>query len=555
MKHNGHYSAGSAGPEKANILLVDDRPDKLLAMESVLASLDQNLVKAHSGKEALRLLLQKEFAVILLDVNMPGMDGFETAQLIRQRPLNEHTPIIFVTSINDSPNQIASGYALGAVDYILAPIAPEVLKTKVGVFVDLHKRTLEVQRQAEQLRLMEKAEHEERLAEAADRLEAQTKRNRFFSLSVDMLAIARLDGAFVQLNPAWEETFGYSAAEMKKLTIPDLVYPNDQPLLQEQIALLHQGRSIQDFECRCLCRDGTIRWLSWTAVPYPGEDLLYLCARDMTARKAFEKEIRSLNAELEARITQLTEINQELETFCYSISHDLRAPLRAMQGFSKALAEDYSQALDDAGRDFALRLGLAAQKMDQLIQDLLDYSRVARMDLKLSPVKLESALHNVSLQLATEIEASKAKIEVKTPLPEVHANSLVLEQALANLVSNALKFIPKNRTPHVLIWAEQIEKSVRLWIQDNGIGIAEEHQSRIFGLFERLHSTQEYPGTGIGLAIVRKAIERMGGKVGLTSSLQSGSCFWIDLLKNPPSRPSPAIPDRISTPFPLTRVS
>src|SRR4051812_16963527 len=189
---------------KANILLVDDRADKLLALQAVLRDLNQNIVVAKSGKEALRHLLQTEFAVILMDVSMPGMDGFETAQLVRTRPATEHTPIIFVTSMNQSENQIARGYQLGAVDYILTPIVPQMLRSKVAVFVELFKRTEQIKRQGERLRELEEAAFTRRLNEAVDRLENETKRNRFFTLAVDMLGIGDFEGRLLQANPAWE---------------------------------------------------------------------------------------------------------------------------------------------------------------------------------------------------------------------------------------------------------------------------------------------------------------------------------------------------------------
>src|SRR5437660_5134199 len=156
---------------KTNILMVDDRPDKLLALEAILSSLNENLVQVSSGKEALRQLLKQDFAVILLDVSMPGMDGFETAALIRKRPRSEHTPIIFITAIGNSENHISQGYSLGAVDYMLTPIVPEILRTKVSVFVELQKKTDLIQRQAEQLRRAEEAKHQRELAQVADRLE------------------------------------------------------------------------------------------------------------------------------------------------------------------------------------------------------------------------------------------------------------------------------------------------------------------------------------------------------------------------------------------------
>ena len=189
---------------KVNILLVDDRKDKLLALSAVLEPLGQNIIEAHSGKEALRLILKNEFAVILMDVSMPTMDGFETASLIRKRPSSETTPIIFVTSIGNSPNQMYQGYSLGAVDYILTPIVPEVLRAKVGVFVDLWRKTEHIKQQAARLREVEEAEHRRKLAEAEDKLEAETKRNRFFTLALDMLGIADFDGHLLQVNPAWE---------------------------------------------------------------------------------------------------------------------------------------------------------------------------------------------------------------------------------------------------------------------------------------------------------------------------------------------------------------
>src|SRR3954453_7274982 len=156
--------------EKVNILVVDDRPDKLLAHETVLGELNQNLVRARSGTEALRCLLQQDFAVILLDVNMPGMDGFETAKLIRQRARNETTPIIFISAVNDTENHVTRGYSLGAVDYILTPVVPEILRAKINVFVDLYKKTQQIKRQGE-----ERAKY---IREQAARAEAERRQER-----------------------------------------------------------------------------------------------------------------------------------------------------------------------------------------------------------------------------------------------------------------------------------------------------------------------------------------------------------------------------------------
>src|SRR5437016_2761844 len=170
---------------RASILIVDDTPENLTAFECVLTELKENIVTARSGQDALRCLLQEEFAVILLDVNMPEMNGFETAALIRQRQSSEHTPIIFVSAILTTEMHAYQGYSLGAVDYIFTPVVPEVLRSKVSVFVQLFKQNQEIKLQAARLRLMDQMEHERRLGEAAERLELQTRRNRFFNLSLD----------------------------------------------------------------------------------------------------------------------------------------------------------------------------------------------------------------------------------------------------------------------------------------------------------------------------------------------------------------------------------
>ena len=182
--------------EKVNVLLVDDNEGKLLALENILSSLGQNLVKAHSGKEALRALLDRDFAVVLLDVCMPVMDGFETAAIMREREKLAHLPIIFVTASDGSETHLAQGYSLGAVDYIYTPIVPEILRAKVSVFVELKL-------QQERMLGLEQREHEKQLGEARDRLEVEVKRNRFFTLSLDLLSIVGLDGYFRQLNPSW----------------------------------------------------------------------------------------------------------------------------------------------------------------------------------------------------------------------------------------------------------------------------------------------------------------------------------------------------------------
>jgi PAS domain S-box-containing protein len=532
---NGELAAQAFAQFKANILLVDDRPDKLLSLEAVLEGLGQNIVKATSGKEALRCLLKQDFAVILLDVSMPGMDGFETASLIRARLRSERTPIIFVTSFGDSRMHVTRGYSLGAVDYLLTPIVPEVLRTKVSVFVELYRQTELTKRQAERLRLLEEQRHQRELAQVTDQLEAETKRNRFFTLAIDLLGIANLDGRFLQANPAWEKVLGYNVSELCSNCIPDLVHAEDRTAVLGGLERLGQGTEPACFEARFLHQDGSCRWLSCTIVPFQSEKLLYLFAQDISIRKSDEEEIHRLNQILESQVAALTAANSELEAFNYSIAHDLRTPLRSMGGFGKALLEDENGRLSPEGVEFAKRIVRSTKYMDTLLQDLLAYSSLSRTEMLPEPVSIETVVNETLALFEDSIRERHAEVEVRSPLGSVLAHVPTMRQIIGNLLDNALKFCPPDRSPCLQIYSTEKPGTLRLWVQDNGIGIPPEHRERIFGLFRQLHQTDTRPGTGIGLAIVRRAAERMGGQVGVESDPGKGSRFWVDLPASPPS--------------------
>ncbi|MBD2106508.1 CHASE3 domain-containing protein [Nodosilinea sp. FACHB-13] len=240
------------------------------------------------------------------------------------------------------------------------------------------------------------------------------------------------------------------------------------------------------------------------------------------------------------RTAQLEETNQELEAFTYSVSHDLRAPLRTIHGFANALIEDCGEQLDDLGRNYIASIMEDAAQMNGLISDLLNYSRLTRTQISLQPTKLAEVVEDALKQLTAQIQEKQAQIEVAAALPGVMAHRSTLIQAVTNLIGNAIKFVEPTTQPQIDIFAEETyhngRRWIRMWIVDNGIGIAPEHQERVFRVFERLHGAESYPGTGIGLAIVRKGLERMGGQVGVESQLGRGSRFWIALpMAVPPS--------------------
>jgi signal transduction histidine kinase len=249
-------------------------------------------------------------------------------------------------------------------------------------------------------------------------------------------------------------------------------------------------------------------------------------AKLLEAERRFRQD---LERQVESRTTELTQVNRELDAFAYTISHDLRAPLRSMHGYADALVEDYGASLPEEGRGFTQRIVAAADRMENLIQDILTYSRLARGEVNLRPVALEQIVHQVLAHSEQMVSEARAEIEVERPLPSVKAHPPTLVQAVENLISNAIKFVPPGNRPYIRIRAERQANRVRLWFEDNGIGIDPAHQERVFQPFQRLHGVEAYPGTGIGLAIVRRSLERMGGECGVISKPGEGSRFWIEL--------------------------
>jgi signal transduction histidine kinase len=251
-----------------------------------------------------------------------------------------------------------------------------------------------------------------------------------------------------------------------------------------------------------------------------------------TEQKKHEEELVAMAASLERRVVERTELleeaNTELEAFSYSISHDLRAPLRSMQGLAGLLVEECGTALGSDCAEFARRINASAAYMQTLMDDLLRYSRLGRAEIATHPVPLERAVDEALGQLGADIAEKNADITVCRPLPDVTGNRPIVVQVVANLLANAIKFVDGKR-PEVRIRAEERGERVRLWVEDNGIGIAPEHREKIFRVFERLHGVETYPGTGVGLAIAKRGMERMSGAIGLESEVGRGSRFWIEL--------------------------
>ncbi|HEX4265567.1 MAG TPA: PAS domain S-box protein [Verrucomicrobiae bacterium] len=257
----------------------------------------------------------------------------------------------------------------------------------------------------------------------------------------------------------------------------------------------------------------------------PAQTVVNQVAFAIERRRAGENLERTVNE----RTASLREAIAQMEEFSYSVSHDLRAPVRAMQCYAEVLMEDYGTQLDEQAKKYLERIIQGGSRMDRLIQDILTYSRLSRREIQLHPISLDKLTREIVRQYLDLSSSSQADICVEGKLLSVIGHEASLSQAISNLLNNAVKFVTPGTTPKVRLSTERRNGDVRLWIDDNGIGIKPEYQHRLFSVFERVHPEKNYEGTGIGLAIVRKAAERMGGKVGVESDGINGSKFWIQL--------------------------
>jgi PAS domain S-box-containing protein len=343
---------------------------------------------------------------------------------------------------------------------------------------------------------------------------------------MQVLSVCR-EGKISFASAAFQSRTGLDFASIRGKKIWELL-----PDAGESAALrsaIEQGETGKTLSLTWPAADGSRRTGVWTTALLgapPGPQYLLLVSRDRTegTRPELEKRIGELTAQLE-------DIRGEQEAFTYTIAHDLRAPLRAMSGFSDALIQDYAwQTLDEKGLTYASRITQSARRMDELIEDLLVYSRLARSPVRLGPIPVGAIIPEVLHTYAREIEDSGAQVDVDVPVAEVVADWGFLFLALCNLLSNALKFVAPGTTPHVTIRATRRQEWIRIEFEDNGIGIPSEYLDRIFGVFQRLNKAESFPGAGMGLAIVRRAMERMSGRNGVTSTLGKGSRFWVELL-------------------------
>jgi PAS domain S-box-containing protein len=365
----------------------------------------------------------------------------------------------------------------------------------------------------------------ERLAELH---ETRQEIDRFFTISLDMLCIAGIDGYFKRLNPAWTETLGWTDEELRARPSIDFVHPDDRAETISRAARLAEGPAVVTLENRYAHRDGSYRWLQWRSIRVADRDAIYATARDVTDQKAAESRILTLNDQLEQRVVELRNLTHELEAFTYSVSHDLRAPLRHVTGFASLLEKSAGAALDDQGRRYLQTISEAATRMGRLIDDLLAFSRMSRAEMLRGPVDLAALVEDARRETLPALEGRHVTWKIH-PLPVVRGDAAMLRLALTNLLSNAIKYTAPQPSAQIEIGCRETPHELTVFVRDNGVGFDMAHADKLFGVFQRLHDADEFGGTGIGLANVRRIIHRHGGRTWAEGRVNEGATFFFSL--------------------------
>lgn len=354
------------------------------------------------------------------------------------------------------------------------------------------------------------------------------ERDYFFTMPTHLMCISGQDGYFKQLSLGWERALGYSRQELLARPFLEFVHPDDRSRTSEvKEEADHQDQS--GFVNRYLHKDGHEVWLRWSSSPRPGSDLVYSSAVDVTQQRSAEQEVLRLNADLQAQLVELDRLNQELESFAYSVSHDLRSPLRALDGFAQALLRNKQEQLDDQGKLFLGRIKAAAQKMGQLIDDLLLLSRVTRAEIRKVEIDLSQMAEEIIQELRQDHPDRQVLVQVEPGL-QMRGDRNLIRVMLSNLLGNAWKYTGRRQPAEISLTRAESGFCVR----DNGAGFDMEYKDKLFAPFQRLHRPGEFEGTGVGLATVQRVMHRHGGTIWAESEVDRGAAFYFQIPEENP---------------------
>jgi PAS domain S-box-containing protein len=510
--------------EKINILMVDDQPAKLLSYEAILSEMGENLIKATSAREALEHLLKSEIAIVLMDVSMPELDGFELADIIRQHPRYQKTAIIFVSAVRLTDLDLITGYQRGAVDYVSVPVIPQILRAKVSVFAELYRKT----RQLEQLN----SELEQHVAQRTERLRLALDAGDMSVLELDLLTNR------VELDARGMHLFGIYSSEFDGTikSVLNAIYSDDRVIVEQIIETAIKERSGYKAEFRVIDQYGSLRWLAGIGhvqVDEKGQPIRLVGINyDITERKQAEWEREQILAREQALRHEAENANRLKDEFLAMLSHELRTPLTSIVGWSSMLCDGklkgdkVVQAIETIHRNACSQV--------QLIEDLLDVSSIIRgkLRLNLSPIDLSTVIELAVDSVRPTVETKRIQLHLllDQSVSAVYGDASRLQQVIWNLLTNAIKFTPSSG--HVCVRLEQVDSEARISISDTGQGIPVEFLPYVFDRFRQADQsiTRKHGGLGLGLSIVRYIVEQHGGTVHVESpGIGQGSIFTVSL--------------------------
>ncbi|MBF2064700.1 MAG: response regulator [Calothrix sp. C42_A2020_038] len=484
-----------------HILLIDDNPDDRLLVRRELErefSSELQVTEIADESQLENALKIDKFDLVITDYQLCWTNGLRVLLALKSHYPN--CPVIMFTSTGNE--EIAVEAMKNGLDDYIIKSQKHYLRLALAVRSNLARAKAEYQ-----------------VSRLENRLQSLLNK-----LNVGVFRCT-VEGRLLEGNNAFLRLLNLETiAQAQMLDLRELFWQRQNPSQQQSHSSeipLHQ--------------ENGLKWikLSQALITTEDEPIIEGLIEDITERKEAETALQKLNEKLEVRVQQRTsdleDVIEQLKMFADSISHDLRAPLRSIQGFAEALLEDYISALDPKAQNYLQRIIAAAELTNTLIENLLEYSKISRTELQLEPVDINIIVAQVIAQMEEELRQKQAEVFVIDSLPTVVAHHTTCLQIVTNLLSNAIKFVAPDVKPKVVIRAETNQDFFTLWIEDNGIGIKPEYYNKIFGVFERLHGVESYPGTGIGLAMVRKGVERMGGEVGVESELGNGSRFWVKL--------------------------
>lgn len=545
------------------ILIVDDRPENLLALEAILEPLGQTVVRAGSGDEALRKLLSHNVAMILLDVQMPGINGFETARLIKSRERTKFIPIIFLTAISKDEEYVFEGYSVGAVDYMAKPFQPDVLRSKVNVFVDLYQKQRQLA--AQQRLLAEGQRRELELRHTNEIYESEARFSEIVGSAMDAIIAFDANGRITLFNTSAEQMFGTTAEaatqndvrayfpDQIRQDVLDDVCERTNRSAESAEGNLREADAMMSFRARRASGEEFPVELTASCLDARGKRTYTLIVRDVSERKAAELELKEQAESLARAMTELKGLNDELaerqteleramaarSRFYASMSHELRTPINAVLGYSTLLLENIYGPLNEKQAEGITRTHKAAKHLLELVNDVLDLSKIeaGKIDLRLQPVSFPALLEDlfVTVRPLADQYGSSLSIEHTGEPMKVVSDPRRLRQILLNLLSNAIKF---GRGKPIRVQSKPREDGgLVLEVIDQGEGIAPADRDKIFDEFVQLGKTQLTEGTGLGLPISRRLAEMLKGQLAVESEVGQGSTFRLTLPQTGDNHP------------------